>query len=46
MNVRTKRTQRLREELVCSTIKGKVDVLGIKKHRMLHTENTKYETVN
>ena len=46
MNVRAIRTQRLREELVCSTITEKVDVLGIKEHRMLHTEDIKYETVN
>ena len=46
MNVRTIKTQRLREELVCSTITEKVDVLGIQEHRMLHTEDIKYETVN
>ena len=46
MNVRTIRTQRLREELVCNTITEKADVLGIQKHRMLHTEDMKYETVN
>ena len=38
--------QRLRKELVCNTIAEKVDVLGIQEHRMLHTKDIKYETVN
>ena len=45
MDVRTIRTQRLLEKLVCNTISEKVDVLGIQEHRMLHTEDIKYETV-
>ena len=46
MKVRTIRTHRLREELVCNTIADKIDALGIQEHRLLHTEDIKYEMVN